>query len=97
MPLSHGCWRQAVITHAGDWICRSVSVFYPSDGRLFSKTGTGAEVGYLVSSNDLNTPAQGHLIAVGAKRTVGTSPSAYVPAPSDAPTSKLFVDPDDAR
>jgi len=82
------------INHATDWICRSdVLILY--DKNLFQKTGTGAEVPYLVPQNPaLLEPVQVHLMAVGAEKTTGSLHSAYVPAPPETLTDKLFRDPD---
>jgi hypothetical protein len=74
------------IKHATDWLCYGES--YTVDKRLFQHTGAGAEVLYEVSSEE-------HLIAVGAERATGSKTSAYVPAPSQELTSRLFRDPDD--
>ena len=83
------------IRHATDWICRSRASILGAllyDKRLFQKTGTGAEVPWLV--RDQGTLFS-HLMAVGAVRTVGSKHDAYVPAPPADLTSKLFRDPDD--
>jgi hypothetical protein len=79
-------------THATDWYCNAGAVLY--DKHLFQHTGTSAEVPYLVPATLAGEPEQVHLIAVGARHTVDTLHSAYIPAPPDTLTSKLFRDPD---
>ena len=78
------------VAHAKDWICRS-SPRSLYDKNLFQKTGTAAELPYLLPGT-----AQGyteHLMAVGAKKAVGSLHGAYIPAPTQELTDKLFGNP----
>jgi hypothetical protein len=82
------------INHAKDWICRSVPTFL-YDKRLFQNTGTDAELPFIVPQNPaLGEPIQIRMMAIGTRHTVDSLHSAYVPAPTQSLTDKLFRDPD---
>ena len=74
------------ITDAKTWICRAnAAALY--DKNLFQHTDPGAQVTWTAANG------QSHLIAVGARHTVSSLHSAYVPAPPESLTGPLFRDP----
>jgi hypothetical protein len=77
---------------ARSWICKGDPLGFLFDKRLFQNTGPDAQV--LWRSSDPRYFGQTHVIAVGAVQTVGSLHSAYVPAPPDSLTAKLFRGPD---
>ena len=80
------------ISDARTWICRSPSIFL-YDKKLFQRTPPGAQMRWTVT--DGPSASQSHLIAVGGRHTVGSLHSAYIPAPPDSVTGRLFKDPSD--
>jgi hypothetical protein len=77
------------VAHATDWICRSPGPLY--DKRLFQNTGRGAEITWrMTSGGDFG---KDHLLVLGARHTVGSLHSAYIPAPPEDLTGDLFRDP----
>jgi len=80
------------ITKAPDWICRSDNLLL-YDKNLFQKTGPGAQMQWVVPPAKPGGLWSVHLMAVGARKTVGRLHSAYVPAPPEDMTSKLYRDP----
>jgi hypothetical protein len=77
------------ITDAKGWICRSPSILL-YDKKLFQNTPPAAQM--IWKMTDAPYVGQSHLIAVGARHTVGYKHSAYVPAPPDSLTGPLFQD-----
>ena len=59
------------------------------DQHLFQKTGLGAEVRW----RQPLPPYEYHVMAIGGEKTVLSGHDAYVPAPSQRLTDKLFKDP----
>lgn len=74
---------------AKDWYCDGGFAY---DKHLFQNTDGGANLTFVMT--DPRYLGQRHVIAVGARDTVGTLHSAYVPAPPDSLTVPLFRSPD---
>ena len=77
----------APFEHATQWYCNGGT--FAVDQHLFQKTGLGAEVRW----RQPLPPYEYHVMAIGGERTVLSGHDAYVPAPSQKLTDKLFKDP----
>ena len=77
--------------NARQWLCKGDSLNLTYNKHLFQKTGDDSQMKWRLY--DPRYFGQTHVIAVGARHTVLSLHSAYVPAPPDALTAKLFRDP----
>jgi hypothetical protein len=75
---------------AANWVCLADET-HPNE-HLFQHSGGAAELTYVTTT----APHYGdtHLIAVGARKTVGSGHDAYIPAPPDSLTGPMFRSPD---
>ena len=73
------------VGHAKDWYCQG-GIYY--DKHLFQNTGTSDELTYVMT--DSKYLGQRHVIAIGARHTVGSLHSAYIPSVPDSVTGPLF-------
>ena len=73
------------VGHAKDWYCQGGIAY---DKHLFQNTGTSDELTYVMT--DSKYLGQRHVIAIGARHTVGSLHSAYIPSVPDSVTGPLF-------
>ena len=77
--------------NARQWLCEGDSLNISYNKHLFQKTGDNSQTKW--RRYESKYFGQTHVIAVGARHTVLKLHSAYVPAPPDALTAKLFGEP----
>jgi hypothetical protein len=77
--------------NARQWLCKGDPLNISYNKHLFQKTGDNSQMTWRMY--DPKYFGQTHVIAVGARHTVLSLHSAYVPAPPDALTTKLFSEP----